>query len=163
MRRYYLIQPTEAASFQVGKTAQGEQVVLGMPGPFLAAVFFNSSGDFLRAETRPSPLQTYYNSRWVSESQNDELWQLFESWKQTIGFISDAIVITHFTLPAIEVGVYDLPKFLREFCDCPSTEEYEEDREASYEEVRRWRSLGMFVLDWVNEYWINKNGNICDN
>jgi hypothetical protein len=161
----YIIQYSDDVNFVTGLTRNGEQVIMGIPDLCVAAAFFDAQGKHLRHETRrltnalpPSSLNPHNALRDLIP----QLWALVDAWKLEVGFMPSAISVFKFSLPDLELGIDDLPKYLQDIVDDPSSELDEQHRQECLSEIEEWRRLGKFAVCWGNEYWMSSTGAVTD-
>jgi hypothetical protein len=161
--KLYPLQCEEAVNYVVGRSGQGEQVIMGLPGPFLAAVFFDENGGFVKHEIRhPAPAAQppgIPSARQAHVQPLTRMWEVLEDWKREIGFTSSKIEIIKFYLTDIDAGILDLPGHLQDIADAPPETD---DQLECAEELQLWRQLGKFVLRWGGEYWLDSSGRVTD-
>jgi hypothetical protein len=89
--------------------------------------------------------------------------EFHEYLRQEFGFTPDVIHIREFRLPQDELAVYRLPEFYQEFLNDPNGPDFDEDlRQYLPGQIDRWRTEGRFVLQWGNDFWLNKHGDVTD-
>jgi hypothetical protein len=78
-----------------------------------------------------------------------------------LGFSPSLIRIKEFRMPAELFAVYHLPSHFSSFLIDPNDRIFdEEDRGAYPEMIRQWHESGQFVLEWGNDYWLDRNGDV---
>jgi hypothetical protein len=167
--RLYTIQDNDCCNFIAGVSAKGEQVLMGVAPGHVVAAFFDQSGQFLRDEVREVSVE---QTQGVSpakqnEQQIDAEWQTLRAWKAEIGLAAGEIRVANFSLPEWDdwgagIGVHDLPQFMQDCADDPSSETNEQFRQELLEDIKWFRSNGKYVLCWGTEYWMSKEGEITD-
>jgi hypothetical protein len=161
----YPIQNADAVSFVTGRTITGEQAILGVPGPFIAAVFFDSEGNYLRYEIRrpsTSLLLPGPQGRKAPRELLPHLWKMLDTWKTEIGYTPATITVASFFLPDLEVGIAKLPPHLHGYSEDPLSEPDKNLRGQLAEELAEWQRQQRFVLCWGNDYWMNRAGEVTD-
>jgi hypothetical protein len=161
----YTIQHTDTVNFSAGRTEDGKQVILGVPGSFLAAVFFDAQGNFLRCETRKPHLALPVATQQAHKPGGDllaQLWASLDTWKSEIGFSPSTIVVSCFSVSDLGLGITELPHYLQDLLDHPSSEPDETLRQEYFAEIAEWHRQNKFVLRWGNEYWMNSSGEVTD-
>src|SRR5262249_50543972 len=152
-------------NFIAGQTRRGEQVIMGIPGPYAVAAFFDPQGAFLRHEVRQVGGSTRLDALRpgkVPREERTRLWELLNSWKSELGFTPGTVSVFSFALPNLGIGIYPLPQYLRDALDDSLPEPDEQYRNECLSDVEEWRRLGRFVVRWGNEYWMNSSGEVTD-
>jgi len=161
----YLIQNQDAVSFVTGRTPAGEQAILGVPGPYVAGLFFDVKGDFLRCDSRQPPLghaAPLNQSGKVRGALLTQLWGMLNEWKTELELIPGTIAVSKFSVPQFGVWIADFPQYLQEYFDKRDSESDQVVRAELDNEVAEWQRSRKFVLQWGNEYWMNRNGEVTD-
>jgi hypothetical protein len=84
------------------------------------------------------------------------------------GYLQRALRITPgmirvraFCLPEAELAVYELPESLQDFQENPGDASVAaEERERLQAFLHVWKDRGQFVLEWGNDYWLDKSGEV---
>ncbi len=157
-RRRYTIQSSDCVNFVTGVNRQGDQVIMGIPGPCALAAFFDEHGEFVRYETRvlPGPSRPLVGR--PSDETIAKLWTLLDSWKSEIGLREGTISIFAFRIDALDVRIGDLPDYLNGLFTDPSVAHTDKSGAEYAEDIQEWRREGRFVLRWGNEYWLDRFG-----
>jgi hypothetical protein len=161
----YLIRPAEAVSFVTGRTAAEEQVVLGVPGPYVAGVFFNAEGQLLRHDLRHPALQhspPLAHPGKVRGALLVHLWDMLDEWKAELRLIPNPIRVWQFSVPELGIWIADLPQYLQDYSDTRDSEIDEAVRSELDNQLVEWQQLNKFVLRCGNEYWMNSKGEVTD-
>lgn len=164
-RTHYLVQSPNAVNFVTGRTRNGEQGLMGVPGHYVAAAFFDDQGVLLRHEVRQLPgtnPSEVLRPGGVRGQERDRLWELLDAWKSEIGFSPQDVAITKFVVPQLGLGLSDLPQYLQEALDGSQPEPDEEYHQECLSDIEVWRRLGKFVVKWGSEYWMNSSGEVTD-
>src|SRR5690348_18309911 len=83
-----------------------------------------------------------------------------EQWKAEVGFTDQPVYVLKFHLEQYYVGVAALPyDGMQEAIDDPDSFAPEE-LEMIMEEIESWLSKGLFALEWGEEYYMNKDGEV---
>jgi hypothetical protein len=168
-RGLYTIQHNECCNFVVGVSDGDEQVLMGVAPGHVVAVFFDKTGRFLRTEDRPVQYERKPGS--TQQQQREErikaAWQMVDAWKAELGLVQGEIRVGHFALPewgdwGAGVGLFDLPQFMQDLLDDPSSEHDEQYRQEVLDGIEYFRRNGKYVLRWGTEYWMSKGGEITD-
>jgi len=161
----YPIQHPEIATFDTGRTREGEQVVIGVPGPYVVAAFFDAGGAILRHEVRQvsgTPSRAELRPEKPPKGLMPRLRDLVRDWQAEMGFTPSDVSVCQFSLPDLGFGIYDLPEFLRYALDDSKPHPDEDFRRECLDHLEEWRRLGKFTVLCGNEYWMSDSGEITD-
>jgi hypothetical protein len=159
----YPIQSPDAVNFVTGRTKDGQQVIMGVPGPYVLAAFFDAQGNLVRYEVRAlrdrdsRPALRLGKPR---EPDVAELWALVDAWQREIGFTASSVSISKFDVSDLGIGLFDLPRYLQDVLENPSSIPDEQYRNDCFSDLQDWRRDGTFVLYWGNEYWMTSSGEV---
>jgi len=95
----------------------------------------------------------------LEDEQPKQRQDQLERWKAGVGFMDKPINICKFYLKDYQIGVAALTNCMQEAVDAPDHFDPVE-LEMIREEIDRWLETGQFVLDWGNDYYMNKNGEV---
>jgi hypothetical protein len=162
----YSVQYNDCCNFVAGVVPEGEQVLMGVVGQgplHVVAAFFDKSGCFLRVENRRV---TFVEKSGQTHAQQEAerikaLWSVLDAWKAEIGLVPNEVKIGRFHLPECDnwgegIGLFDLPKFMQDCVDDPSSEKDEQFRQELLDDIGQFQSEGKYVLRWGTEYWMSK-------
>jgi hypothetical protein len=138
---------------------------MGVPGPYVAAAFFGPKGALLRYEARQASGNAAPNALRPGKVRGEELsqlWRLLDSWKSELGFTPGTVTVTQFDMPHLGLGIHRLPRYLQEALDGLPPEPDEQYRHECLSDIEEWRRLDKFVVQWGNEYWMNRSGEVTD-
>lgn len=82
-----------------------------------------------------------------------------ERWKAEVGFTDGPIHIREFSVEPYGIGIAALPSGMQEAVDAPETFD-EEELEMVLEDALAWIKDGQFVLNWGDQYYMDKDGNV---
>ena len=134
--------------FNTGRLADGTQILMGQQWSELVSVEFDAAGNYLRTATRD-----------FDQSDEDELSVSTRSIQAEIGLIPGAISVKRFSLPERHIGIRDLPDHYQDVLDRP--EDFnEEQRRELLEDIRQWQEAGDFVLEWDEDYYFSRDGEL---
>jgi hypothetical protein len=93
------------------------------------------------------------------EIDESDLTKELVAWQSEIAFVPGAIAVRPFFLPDRWIGTAELPEHYQEVLDHP--ERFDEQRRRLLEEdIHRWREQGDFVLYWVEDYYLTRDGEL---
>ncbi len=159
--RLYTIASVSEGYFACGVVPCGEQVLMGLGGKALLAVFFTPSGEWLRCEERDVVI-TLPDGLPSGEQRYQTLlqWQdALGEWQENLQVRHQDIAVRRFFVREYDVGISDLPDgYLRAFGRRPSLnpkEQFTLDRD-----ILEWKQSGKFVLWWGSDLWMDAAGNV---
>ncbi len=164
-QRLYSIQPQDAVSFRCGCSSDGDQIMLGVPGPYVLTLWFDHSGHLIRhAAEAPNGVAVDVGSRpkKLSGPVRQQLWELVQNVELRLGLVPSPIRIQAFDLPEYHVSITDFPVELLSVFSDPNASGDDPDRQRVARMVNDWHDQGKFVLHWGNEYWMNRLGEVTD-
>lgn len=150
-RPHYTIRPGHGV-FDAGVLPDRQQVLVGIQFPELVVVHFSSNGVLLGVEVVATVLSR-------SGITIDQASRELARWKSVAGFRPMAISVEPFFLRDRLIGIADLPEHYQEVLDRP--ESFDEVRRSTLlDDIRQWHLRGDFVLYWIEDYYLNKDGEV---
>jgi len=155
--RRYAIQDN-GSYFRAGHLPNGNQVLMGIQLPNVTLVEFDHAGSFVGVYCRPIAT--------VGEPSSFSPAELADSgavtiavWQDQIGFVSATIHLRPFYIDSAWIGIRDLPEHYRDVIENP--EDYDDERrETLMQDIGVWRERGDFVLEWCEEYYMDRAGEV---
>jgi len=145
--------------FYAGVLPEGRQALVGRSvyGEIAVAVF-DSAGNFLELQEQTLPADLARDLPTGDEADERK----FRSYlKGQFGFTPALIRIKEFHAPRELLAVYHLPKHLQEFLTDPNAPLFsDEDRKDLPASIEGWLAADQFVLEWGNDYWLDRNGEV---
>ena len=139
-----------AVYFGAGRApSRGYEVLIGRQFDQILCLFFDASGEYERYETKA-----------VAAASSDQVVSSsIAAWMVELGVVPSTIHVRKFYIPEQTIGVRDVPSYLQDFLDDPST--FGKDRRdnlAQYSES--WKAKGNYVLLWDEEYEMTADGEV---
>ena len=158
--RLFTIQNPEAYQFQAGRSSQGEQVLMGLVDESVVAIFFSSTGQFLRCEDRPVDFEPAPDQPRVKQRAAHQklLWSAFQTWADELGVSRGEIKVFPFWVRTWGIGIAGLPDFWVRFLSDPLS--VDERRLQWFNEIAEWQREEKYILQWRTEYWMDKKGQV---
>ncbi len=153
--RLYAIKP-DAGYFFAGVTADGAQVLMGLFCPNLVAFRFDREGNLFGSEQRPVPF--FQGVTPPYDIYDGRIQPMIEAWKQDMGFRPAAIRVRKFWSAEHYIGIEDYPSHFQEILSDPAADE--EEKADVRESIELWDKDGQFVLQWGNDYWLDRAGRV---
>jgi hypothetical protein len=151
----YAIRPDEGYFF-AGVTPGGAQVLMGLFCPNLVAFRFDREGNLLGSEQQPVPF--FQGVAPPYDIYDQRIQPMIEGWKQEMGFRPATIRVRKFWSAEHYIGIEDYPSHFHEILSDPSADE--EEKADVRESMERWDKDGQFVLQWGNDYWLDRAGRV---
>lgn len=159
--RIYTVAYTPDGDFVCGIVPSGEQVLMGLGGKALLAVFFSPAGEWLLCEEREVAV-ALPDDLPLGEQRFQTLlrWQdALAEWQATLGVQPRDIAIRRFFVREYDVGISGMPDgYLRAFRRRPSLSP--EEQLALDRDVVEWSQTGKYVLWWGSEFWMDAAGHV---
>ena len=152
----YKIQ-NDSYHFHTGYTQNGNQILMGVQFPEIVMVEFDKAGNYLTILARAIPQELLSITNGIFTADDNKLFVEIQSWQKEINFVPGTISVRKFFLPDRWIGIQDLPDYLRDVSDYPSNYDPQE-RQALQEQTCEWQDSGDFVLYWVEDYYLDKEG-----
>jgi len=105
--------------------------------------------------SKPAPQETEEPVSIYSEEISVEM----EKWQKEIGFTAATISINQFFLSDRGIGITDLPEHYQAVRNHPETYNAKRLKELQ-DDIRTWNEADNFVLYWVEEYYLNQDGEL---
>jgi hypothetical protein len=81
--------------------------------------------------------------------------------KSELGFTSGEVCIKEIRIPEDAFAVYCLPDLYQRFLSNPNDPWFtDDDRQDLPGVIKQWLKSGQFVLEWGNDYWLNRDGEV---
>jgi hypothetical protein len=145
--------------FRTGLTVDGKQVLIGIWFPYLVAVFFDQNGNLLDAQERrlSADAQKLAEQGFFTERPQKQFEQELQLFMNEINCRSSHIVVKKFAIPRHSLRIEDYPRSFQEVVSDPGRHSQEDVNDAR-ESLHGWWEEGLFVFEWGNEYWVNRDG-----
>ncbi len=161
-QRLYQI-ATTIPYFYTGRLMDGTQMLMGVQPPNLVGVVFDADGNYLRTSLKQLSREQRPTLRDQPEvnpkSAEDEFSAYIYGWQRELKLIAGTISVKQFSLPERWIGIRDLPEHYQEVLDHP--ENFSEERLRELQgDIQEWRESGEFVLDWDEDYYLSKEGEL---
>jgi hypothetical protein len=159
----YHLKTHEPYGFCTGKCGD-EQLIIGVLGRDLLRLTFDCDGDYKRTKKTKLPSKIDKNLRQrFPDKEDPELAALLEDEQ-----IEDCdIDVRRFFDAENDVGIKDLPGTYAQYLDgearylAGETEETREQEKAWIEsEIEQWKLRGDYVFYWINDFFVNKLGEV---
>lgn len=154
-QRLYAIRPDEGYFF-AGVTPNGEQVLMGCFCPNLVVFRFDPEGNLLRSEQRPIPF--FQGVTPPYDIYDERIQPMIDAWKAEMRFRPATIRVRKFWSDEHCIGIEDYPSHFHEILADP--DEDEEEKADVRESMELWDKDGQFVLQWGNDYWLDRTGRV---
>ena len=82
-----------------------------------------------------------------------------DHWKDKIGLTEATISVRRFSLARYGIGITALPSGMQQAVDAPGDLD-EEELKMILEDAAGWLKDGQFVLNWGNDYYLSKDGEV---
>jgi hypothetical protein len=83
---------------------------------------------------------------------------LIEAWKLEMGFRPATIRVRKFWSAEHYIGIEDYPSHFHEILSDTTADE--EEKADVRESMELWDEDGQFVLQWGNDYWLDRTGRV---
>src|SRR5205814_740764 len=133
-----------------------QQVLLGLACPNLLAFRFDQEGNLLWTEQRPVPF--FQGVTPPYEIYDPRIPPLMEAWKVEMRFHPAKIKVKKFFSEQFFVGIEDYPSHFQEILNDPAAGDSE--KADVLDSMKLWDKDGQFVLQWGNDYWLDKAGEV---
>jgi hypothetical protein len=144
------------SDFYTGTAPDGRQVLMGICGDEVVALWFDASGVFLDVQTSPVPRA---EGAW-GEAALRPLFQRALEWQREIAFEPGPIRVRGFFLPPPHlIGIQQYPDWIEQFRTEPEIwpeEEWDEMRAS----IADWEEQESYVLWWAKDYYMTKDGEV---
>jgi hypothetical protein len=142
--------------YYAGQTKEGNQVLMGVQLPDIVAVEFSAAGELLHVLSRRIALDPPQNTLDLDSS---EVREALDAQQSELGFVPGTIAVRKFFLPDLWIGIADLPEHYQDVIDRP--EDYDKERLQELQgDIQTWLDGGDFVLYWVEDYYLNAQGEL---
>lgn len=150
------------AYFHTGTLPDRRQVLMGWYDDQVVALFFDADGEFLEAQERPTgfgpdsvpPGQVYPVVQHRFASAPTRAWQAELGWRE------GPIRVRFFMHPDRRIYLSDLSRAgVTAYYD-PFVYIDREEREKARRSLRAWLDSGNFVLSWMRDYRLDREGNV---
>src|SRR5262249_15752195 len=94
------------------------------------------------------------------EHDDAVVWSALNDWKQEVGFVPATIHVEAFHMPALRIGIDDLPDSFKRFLANPEAVPHPIRRHHCHEDIRELQATTKYVLRWGEEYWMDSTGNV---
>ncbi len=157
------IQTCLSHGFYAGQLPAGRQALVArcVHGYIVVAVF-DGGGTLLKTVRRDLPSRLLFPGHMPGYYEVDE-GEFHDYLKQEFGFAPGLIQVREFHLPEELLAVYRFPEFYQDFLKDPNDPTFDDElRNYLPGAIERWREEGRFVLQWGNDYWLDKKGEVTD-
>ena len=145
--------------FYAGYLENGNLVLMGIQQPKLVMVEFDPEGNYLKTSDREVFQERLTSGLHHNETREDILLSVLLDWQRDVAFRAGTISVKPFFLPELDIGIEDLPEHYQEVLDHP--EQYDAERLTELQgDIRDWRERGSFVLYWVEDYYLDRDGDV---
>jgi hypothetical protein len=151
----------DVTGFVPGRTASGEQVLMGpIDKDLLVALFFAPDGTFLRYDFFPVPCSPdpALLPGQQELQQGYVLQDAKQRWMAGLGVTPGDIRVRHFAFPEWRIGIAEWP--LAEYPEVAALAAAGQPLEDEFH--IEWQEQGRYVLHWGREHWMIGDGDIGD-
>jgi hypothetical protein len=154
--RRYPIKSDETYFLFAGTTSDKQQVLMGLACPNLVAFRFDLEGTLLTTEQRP--VSFFQGVTPPYDIYDERIPPLIETWKKEMRLRAAKIKVKKFFSQEHYIGIEDYPSHFQEILTAPDADDGE--KADIRESMTLWDKDGQFVLQWGNDYWLDKSGEI---
>lgn len=129
-------------------------MLMGLLCPSILVVRFDRDGFLVGSEQRPVPI--FHDMQPPYDIYNEQVEFVSKAWQAEIGLRLAPIEVKKFWSTEHEIGIEDYPVHFHEVLSDPNADE--ERKTYIRSAIEQWDNAGQFVLQWGNDYWLDRNG-----
>lgn len=148
--------------FATGVLPDGKQGIMGWYDDQVVCLFFNARGERIASEERPTRfgMNQEFEGAQFRDAQYRAAQPVMAAWQTELGWRDQTIRVRFFMHPDRRIFLSDLSRSGVVGYYDPFQHADAGEREEARREVQSWLAEGCFVLNWMRDYHLSKDGEV---